>query len=159
MRNTVAKLCRTFFIGVDWFCRILLVLEVFVISYVVITRYGFKASPRWGEELARLLLIWFGLISAVIALRTDTHARITLFDRLLTARGKKILYFINQTIVLLFSLFMIVYGMQLAGKTARAILPGLEISRAWLYLSLPVAGFAYLMAVVEKIVKRDGRHE
>jgi TRAP-type transport system small permease protein len=159
MRGFFVKICNWFFKGVDWFCRFLLVVEVLVISYVVISRYLFHASPRWGEELARLLLIWFGFISAALALRTDTHARITLFEKLLTDRGKKVLYVVNQVIIFLFSLFLLFSGSKIASTTARAILPGLEIARSWLYISLPVAGITYLMTVVEKLVKGMGQHE
>lgn len=159
MQKFLTQMCHWFFLGIDWFCRILLSLEVVIITYVVITRYIFRASPAWGDELARLLLIWFGLICAVYALRTDSHARITILDKLLPARGAQSIWVINQTIILLFSIFMIVYGTKIVFSTRRAILPAMGIARSWLYLPLPITGIAYLMTIVEKIAKRMEKNE
>ena len=40
-----------------------------IVVYVVLSRYALSQTPRWSEELPRLILVWvtfFGVISAFI---------------------------------------------------------------------------------------------
>ena len=51
----------------------------------------------------------------------------------------------------LFSVFMIVGGGQYAMLMKNVRFTGLDMSSMWLYMSVPIAGIAMLLIVIEKI--------
>ena len=58
---------------VEYICKFMLVVQLVVVSGVVIGRYVFSVTPAWGEEMALFAMVWFGLLSASIGVRDDTH--------------------------------------------------------------------------------------
>ncbi len=50
---------------------------VAVVCLVVFSRYVLNDTPRWGEEVALLAMVWFSLLSAVPAIWDNRHIRVT----------------------------------------------------------------------------------
>lgn len=53
-----------------------------IIVYVVVCRYAF--TPRWSEEIPRLLLVWVTFIGAISAFIRNTHLCAGLTDLLVS---------------------------------------------------------------------------
>lgn len=51
-----------------------------LIVYVVVCRYVFSFTPRWSEEVPRLLLVWVTFIGAISAVIRRTHLSAGLTD-------------------------------------------------------------------------------
>ena len=51
-----------------------------LIVYVVICRYLFSFTPRWSEEIPRLLLVWVTFIGGISAFIRQTHLSAGLTD-------------------------------------------------------------------------------
>lgn len=58
------------------------------VAQIVARNFG-VAGLVWGDELARVLVLWVGLLGAMAAARTDKHLRIDLFTRLLKPVTRK----------------------------------------------------------------------
>ena len=58
-----------------------------IIVYVVVCRYAFSFTPRWSEEIPRLLLVWVTFLGAVSAFVRNTHLCAGLTD-LMVAPGR-----------------------------------------------------------------------
>lgn len=58
-----------------------------IIVYVVICRYALSFTPRWSEEIPRLLLVWVTFIGAVSAFVRNTHLCAGLTDLLVAPAG------------------------------------------------------------------------
>jgi TRAP-type C4-dicarboxylate transport system permease small subunit len=68
-----------------------LVLLMMVMAVLqIILRNLFGAGVLWGDELVRLLVLWIGLMGAMIASRSNHHIRIDVISRYLPARMKKL---------------------------------------------------------------------
>jgi TRAP-type C4-dicarboxylate transport system permease small subunit len=125
-----------------------LFIQVIIISYTVFGRFVLNKTPRWSEELALLCMVWFSLLSVSLAEKNKANIRVQLSRLILPVRIMKIVDIFNVLIKLLFSLFMIIYGVRFVFLTKTTIMPGLDISRGWLYLSVPVSGLFLLVTIL-----------
>jgi TRAP-type C4-dicarboxylate transport system permease small subunit len=134
-------------------CKIMLALQVIITTYIVIGRYVFNSTPPWGEPAILLLMVWFSLLSSALAIKEDTHIRMSVIDLILPKRGLKVFKGFYAILITIFSLFMIKAGYELIILTQKSIIPGLKISSGWLYASVLVSGFCILVALIGKARK------
>jgi TRAP-type C4-dicarboxylate transport system permease small subunit len=130
---------------VDVLCKMLLLVQVIVVSIVVFGRVLFKVTPSWGEQISLVAMVWFGLLSASIAVRDNSHICVTLLEKVLPPVWLQWNDRINAVLMFLFSTFMVIVGIQLTKLTALNILTGLNIPSSWLYASVPAAGLAIMV--------------
>ncbi len=131
-------------------CKIFLIAQVIIVSYVVFGRYILNKTPGWGEEGALLFMVWFCLISAALAIKTDTHLRVTAIDAILPPKAIRFLDFFNLFIMGCFAIFMIIEGYNITVLSHLNIMPGLRIQSSFLFASVPVAGVSMLIVLIEK---------
>lgn len=68
-----------------------LLLTMMVIAiFQILLRNLFEAGIVWGDPLLRMLVLWVGLIGAMVATRFDNHIRIDLLNRYLPNHLKAI---------------------------------------------------------------------
>ena len=105
---------KKFYDAVYWlfmsFCKLIYICSICITSYVVFCRYILHSTPRWGEQAILLCMVYMALISASLAVRTDTHIRVMLIDYVLPKQVISFLKAMSHVMIFGFSLFMIVYG-------------------------------------------------
>ena len=57
----------------------ILLFEVGLLFVGVIARYSFHRPLIWADELASTLFVWLSVLGAVLAMRRNTHMRLTTF--------------------------------------------------------------------------------
>ena len=107
--------------------------QVIIISIAVIGRYIFSYTPTWSEEIARVLMVWMSFLTASMAIKDNSHVRISVFDKFSICN-------------IAFSLILFWEGSKLVIQTSRTKLPGSGISSGILYASICVGGL--LMAIM-----------
>jgi TRAP-type C4-dicarboxylate transport system permease small subunit len=127
---------------------VFLIIQIIVVSYVVFGRFVLNKTPRWGEEFSLLCMVWFSLLSASMAEFNQSHIGVKLNKFFLPPLGVHIVYIVNYVIKVGISIFMIYAGFVLAYSSRRGILPGMDISIFWLYLSIPVSGLFLLFVLL-----------
>lgn len=136
---------------VYWFfmtiCKIFFALMVVLTSYVVFNRFVLKGSLPWGEPI-----ILMCMVSAALAIRKDTHIRMTVIDMFLPDNVLCVLRALAQICIFAFSGFMIVYGWRFSMVAGRNVITGVGIKSMWLYLSVPFAGIALCLMEVERLI-------
>ena len=125
---------------INFICVIFLLLQVVTINGMVIGRYFFKFVPLGTEEFALFCMVWFSLFSIMLSIRNDAFIKMELVDLFLPKN--KVLYFkfFATVVCFVFSICMIVYGIDLVMLTGTARMASIPISKGWLYLSLPASG-------------------
>jgi TRAP-type C4-dicarboxylate transport system permease small subunit len=58
--------------------------------FQILFRNLFDAGIVWGDVLVRILVLWLGLVGAMVATRTDKHIRIDIINRYLPVGVKPI---------------------------------------------------------------------
>lgn len=137
---------------IEAFCKLCLVGQVIVTTIVVAGRYLFNQTPGWGEELSLIFMVYFCLCSSSLPVRHDEHLRMTLIEKIVPKTAVKLMDLFAYMCMFVFGLFMVTAGLDLVKLGARSRLPGLLISRAWIYASVPIAGIGLCIATIEKVV-------
>lgn len=137
-------------------CKVLLVLDICVVSLTVAGRYvPFIPDPTWTEEVTLTLMSYMAVLSAALAIRRNAHIRMTSFDRYLPDKLLQILDVIADIAVLILAVVMLVIGWQYAnGIGAKGYYPSLPwLSKKVMYMPIPVAGAAMLFFELEALVR------
>ena len=156
------KVFDAFFGLISVLCKIMILVQVFCVSVVVVGRYVFGVTPPWGEELTLFCLVWMSLLGASLPLRDNTHLRITMFDHLLPGKALSFLDKVSDIVVVLFSILIIAAGISMTRQVSRSILYGTHISKGFLYAAVPTAGVTFLIAEIERIMnwgKKGGEQQ
>lgn len=131
-------------------CIVLLSCQVLLVSWVAFSRYILKRTPAWGENSALLCMVWFCLLSATLAIKDDSHLRMTLIDNFVSPRVVRALDIFGLVMIGAFGLFMFIGGIGLTKLTNRNIMTGLGIPSGILYASIPVSGVAFFIAALDR---------
>ena len=125
----------------DFISAALLATITVLIAAQVLVRYVLGGSLVWSEELTRLLFVWMVLIAAA----TTPPMRVDMFVELLPARGKAIVNLVGELIVIALTLLLIHGAWGMMDLTQFDTYMALGISLWWLYLSLFVAAWLWLV--------------
>lgn len=138
---------------VDWFCRFILLGMTGVVTIIVIGRFVFHITPGWGEEIAILCMIWFGLLSSAMAEHRDIHIRIkfwdTIFPTVIVKALRRFFYFAK----LLFAGILVVQGIRLTIFNIPSQMMGVPLSEAVVYASGPIAGTLMIIFLLARFKK------
>jgi len=130
----------------------MLVAMVAIICYQVALRFLFNYSPSWSEEIAILLMIWFGILSIPIGVKLNLHIGIEyLFNRFPTPI-QKIVGYIVHILICIFGVLMVVYGIDLVEFMSMSTLPATKLSSAVEYVVIPISGAMLIFITLEKMI-------
>jgi TRAP-type C4-dicarboxylate transport system permease small subunit len=109
----------------------------------VIARYLFGRPIAWGEELARLALIWLAFIAAAFVMADGRHITVDVVSRRLSRGVRLALECVAGAVVLAACAVITAAGVQFSAAMAHVNSPALEIPMSWWYLSAAM-GFALI---------------
>ena len=110
---------------VDWL-SVVLFLIIFILALCQICmRYVLNKPLVWSEELIRYAFVWICYLGWVLGTRNRSHIQITIFVDLLPKILHKMIDTLNSLILIVFSAYMIVYGVQMT--KASTMLPAITI--------------------------------
>lgn len=136
-------------------CALILAALVAVVFYIFLGRYVLHVSTMWGEPFSLLCLVWLSLLGSVLVVRKNEHLRVTMFDEKLGEKGVALTDLLSSLCILVFSIFLIVYGAQLTQKGAANNMAGINVPYAVMYVSLPVTGVLNILALIGEWVERS----
>jgi len=122
----------------------------------VVFRYVLSRPIYWADEFAVLVFAWMIFLGTVVATKYNEHLSVDTFVRMLPQRLQLGLTIITNVAILMVIGLLFIEGLALTRKTAGLNYPAMEISRAFLYISIPLT--APLMAVyLMRTIIRDIR--
>jgi len=127
-----------------WAAGVCLCINVGVVLFGVVARYGFNASPIWTEELARFALIWAVLLAGAAALWRGEHMQIEIVLERLPAGAARVVDRLRRLVIFAVLAFMTVMGAYYAQKITGMTTLALNISRAIPTASIP-AGMGLML--------------
>lgn len=119
----------------------LMILMILTLSTGVFSRFVFNSPIFWTDEFARIVLIWSIFIGAALGFKKGSpidHIRIDYFVSMLPLRLRKITDLVVWSVCVLFCIAIIVVGIGFFVKTISIPTAALEISRGFIYISLPI---------------------
>ena len=122
----------------------LLLLMILIAVLQIFLRNLFDSGILWGDPLVRVLVLWIGLIGAMIASRNNHHISIDVISRYLPDRVKKLTDFVTAIFTALVCAVMAYFSLEFVimerqdGFMAFADIP------AWLCESIIPVAFAII---------------
>ena len=137
-----------------WLSGTGLVLMTALIAWQVWGRYVMNDTPTVTEVSSVIVMGWFILLGAAVGLREGNHLSFDVLLYLLPERVNRVLHSVSDIVVLIFSLGMVVYGVQLAARTWQNTVPLLGISGGIEYFALIAGGVLMALFAVERLLRR-----
>lgn len=154
LNKVLENVNNVIFILTEWICRIMLGCQVLICAGIFVGRYFFKITPAWGEPSALFCLVWLCILSSALAIRDDSHLRMTVFDEKMPPKMLLVLDIITTIVVFCFAVFMITAGFNLVKLSRNNIVPGINIPASYMNLVMPVTGVIYIAALIEQWRRR-----
>ena len=111
-----------------------------IISYQVIARYFFNASPAWSERLSLVLLAYLVFFGAAHGVHARFHIRIDTLRNGVPPRWAKAFDIGADFAVLCAGIVMVIAGWELTTTLWPFNIPSLGIPRGMALLPIPLAG-------------------
>lgn len=134
---------------VGWALAACLAAMTCVVFVSVLFRYVLNSPLAWGEELASMLFAWLTFVGAYFGIRTRTHIRIDTLVAFLPPAVQRALERLVDLGVLLLLVVFALQGFRMTRTAWSLEFPAMEISRGYLYLSLPIAACLMIIALVQ----------
>lgn len=115
----------------------------------VLNRYVFGHTFPWNIELCRYSFVWLTFIGAAFVRKEDTHIRIEIvlnfLRKKLSPGALKAIWFFKLMITVAYLILLTYLGFILAGKSWRFKSQAMQISQFFLYISVSLGAFLYLL--------------
>jgi TRAP-type C4-dicarboxylate transport system permease small subunit len=111
----------------------------------IFTRTFFQVPFPWTDELARFTFLWFCFTGSVTTLRNKLHLGIDYIENKMPVKGKFVNRVFVYSLIVVFGLFVGVLGYQLLEIVGLQLSPIMRIPMVWVYFSLPLTGFLYVI--------------
>lgn len=135
-----------------WVCTVLILVMTFEVIAAVFFRYALDSPIKWGEELARLLMVWAGLLGISIALKDGDH--IGLEGLISRFRGRVLAWcnLLAHGFVFIFLVILLIWGVKISKEAWDTFLPALQIKWTWSHLAVPVTAGIQLIHLISNIL-------
>ena len=140
---------------VMFICKILLIVDILVTSMAVAGRYvSFIPDPAWSEQVVLTCMVYMAVLSATLAIRTNSHIRMTVFDQYLPKNVVKTLDVVSDIAVMVLGYILLTKGIEVCNSPLAKFgkyesLPWL--SRVWMYIPIPLAGGSMIIFEIEQL--------
>ena len=162
LKSGAEKLSRRADKAAQRVCIILVFLMTIEVLIAVFFRYVLNAPIKWGEELARLIMVWTGLLGISIALKDGEHIGLEILTANLRGRWLYAVKLIVDSLIFVFLLVLFIWGVEICRQAWGSFMPGLQISWSWSHLAVPVTAaiqlvhvFAWLMEHTLVVVRKE----
>ena len=117
-----------------------------IIALNVVTRFVFNFTLSWGEQLARLLLVWTSFAGISWAGMINAHMRVTALSLAFKKNPKifEIIYLLGDIVAVIygFSLSWQIFGVMILVKNQGQVLSALPLVPKWIMYLAGVLGMA-----------------
>jgi TRAP-type C4-dicarboxylate transport system permease small subunit len=119
-------------------CIVLILFMTLEVIVAVFFRYVLDAPIKWGEELARLVMVWAGLLGVSIALKEGDHIGLEAMVGRLSGRCLAGCNLAAHGLVGIFLVVLFLWGINISIAAWGTFLPALQIKWTWSHLAVPV---------------------
>ena len=95
---------------------LVLVSMVVILMAHIVFRYVLNNSLTWSEELLKIMLVWFGMMSVAVLAARREHVAIVVFKEHMPKKVQNFLTKLTQFIIVGICILMVVIGIQYCMK-------------------------------------------
>jgi TRAP-type C4-dicarboxylate transport system permease small subunit len=135
---------------------IMMALMVIIVFYQVFARYLFHHVPSWSEEIALLLMMWFGFLSIGYGFRHQLHLRVSMIMDLFPKRVGVYADIVTDILITAFGLLLVVEGYKFTVLTWSSTLPVTKLPTGVQYMIIPLTGVLIMFYGLVLLIRRKG---
>jgi len=135
-----------------WICIGLILFMSVEVMAAVFCRYALDAPLKWGEELARLVMVWAGLLGISIALKEGEHIGLEVLTGRLSGRALAWCNFVAHVLVAIFLVVLLIWGVQISKAAWGTFLPALQIKWTWSHAAVPISAAVQLIHLISMVL-------
>ena len=117
-----------------------------IIALNVVTRFVFNFTLSWGEQLARLLLVWTSFAGVSWAGMINAHMRVTALSLAFKKNPKifEIIYLLGDIVAVIYGFYLSwqIFGVMILVKNQGQVLSALPLVPKWIMYLAGVLGMA-----------------
>lgn len=126
----------------------------FFVFIQIISRYIFRSPLIYTDEAARYCYVWICFFGMAVSTKLENHIKIDLVEMLIKGKAKAIIrLFINSASLVLYAIITVI-GYNYTTFNSIQLSPAMEISKAFIYASLPLGAFLSIVRL-SFIIKKD----
>ncbi|HIW12102.1 MAG TPA: TRAP transporter small permease [Candidatus Salinicoccus stercoripullorum] len=133
-----------------------------VVVTQILSRY-FPYQFTWTEELSRYLFVYSMVTATPVALRKSEFITVDLVPTSLPKNAQRIYESVISVLIMIFSIFLFIYGIQFTGLGMDFYAPTLGINMVYIYASIPILAlllFMYsIVYIIDRCLKNEPRNE
>jgi TRAP-type C4-dicarboxylate transport system permease small subunit len=135
----------------EYYALILVMASFGVLIAEVFLRYVAGSSMEWTDEISRLLLVWmtFTGIGLVILERKEIFAQV--FTQWLSPQAKKNWSRFLDLLVLVFNIFLVIFGLQMTHFSWDIKTESLELPFSYFYVSIPLGAILAVYYLIRRL--------
>lgn len=153
---------KKFVVNIDQYISAILFIVIMVLLFMqVVSRYVFRHSFTWTEELSVILFVWMTYAGVSSAITYRKNLRIDALLNAVPFKAKKVMLIISDVVCIVFDIYLIFPFLQLINGIGSAKTPILGIPRAlsyWLIPFIMVVCVVKLVADIFKLAKEDEKN-
>ncbi len=140
IKNTVDKIFGGIVKGSQIVAACFLIVMIIAVTVQVIGRVCHFKVPV-TEEIGTYSLIWMTYTASIAVTAKGEHLTVDLFLNRYNDRTRRVMRILIDTMIVIFCGMLMVFGFMLVGNKiiVNGRTPALQISRVWVYLSVPIA--------------------
>ena len=125
----------------------------------ILLRNGFDGGLSWADSLVRVLVLWMGLIGAMIAVRSTGHISIDLLPRMIGLRARQWMVALTSLCTAAICGYLAYQGYRFVGfEKEDGIIAFGQVPNWWCALIIPLAfGVMALRYVLETVALLRGK--
>ena len=124
--------------AIEKIAALLVAAEVVILFAGVVSRYLLQKPLTWSDELASTLFLWLAMFGAVIAVRQNSHMRMTALISMMSTRKSQFFDALALAVALAFFLLVGHSAVEYAYEESFITTSALEISGSWRASAFPV---------------------
>ncbi|MCL2001496.1 MAG: TRAP transporter small permease [Planctomycetes bacterium] len=141
------------FAAVSHSVKALLLFMTVLVSGQVFLRATTGRSIFWAEEVSLIAMVWLTFLALAMGIRYDIHIRLDMFVNWLPKRGKIILEYILNLILLFVTGMMVYYGGSLTFHIGMlSQLPATRFPTAVIYGIAPAVGILCCLQILSRLM-------
>jgi len=139
MIGKIDKLLEALFNILKFILIVLLITMVGILIAHIWFRYVVNNSLIWSEELLKILLVWFGMLSVAVLAARREHVAIVVFKNKMPGKMAKGCDVIVQALTFVICIIGILLGIEYCISAGFRLTPALRIPYGYAYASIPAA--------------------
>lgn len=122
----------------EWTSIVLLIIMVLFVGTNVVTRYIFKFSFRWCEEIVIISFVYLVFMTIPLGMREGNHVAIEYFQTRFPVKFQKIVNIFITIVLMLLSVLIIVLGIGITLRIGKSVMPATHWPKGIVYITVPI---------------------